>query len=426
MESEEEYARRLLGPLAGELTEPSTVDLDRAILVGGRRWLRQRVATGTALAVATAVAVAVVPMMVNRGSHGVLPEPGTSNSATPTVAQSATPAERPPTPAVLPTDCRVRRLPTPPGTVVSTVSGGDSTGRYVVGRAHLKAAGGKVASLIWDNEHLTMVPTPDSEVILQSVNSHGTAVGNSFFKGRFTPWIYENGVLRELPSVGMEAAASSINDNGVIVGVAYGPKGRQLGRGIPVVWRSSTTPLVALPLPAGAESGSAADVDTDGTIVGSFTSADHRRIAYIWPPGGDGYPLAKPLVDGLMPTDSGVESIRDGWVIGNVEKVGGDGSNSRWAARWDLRTGRSVAFRELPEGANAGNRVGMFVATDAKGRAVLSNGATTVTLPDVSPLTALKNGLANVPRGVSDDGRIIVGQAIDATGNVQAVIWRCD
>ncbi|MEU7909299.1 hypothetical protein [Actinoplanes sp. NPDC049118] len=130
-----------------------------------------------------------------------------------------------------------------------------------------------------------------------------------------------------------------------------------------------------------------------------------------------------------------VFGIRNGWATGLATNgVGGKGEDPRKAkarglagarvaaVRWNVRTGEVRVFAELTTAAGAVNAQGWQVGVDRQGRAVLVAGRTVV-LPDLAGHEP--GGLANSASTLSDDGRTVGGQSDDATGTIQAVVWRC-
>ncbi|MEQ4301546.1 hypothetical protein ABNF97_09160 [Plantactinospora sp. B6F1] len=158
-----------------------------------------------------------------------------------------------------------------------------------------------------------------------------------------------------------------------------------------------------------------------------------------------------PSLDGAPAAAARVFAIRNGWATGvasnGLGRSAGDpavtssagvrqdraarlrgGSGERGegsrvgSVRWNVRTGETRVFGELEHGASTVNAHGWQVGTDPQGRAVLVTGAAPVVLPD---LAGHDPGDPSIPTTLSDDGRTVAGQSNDATGTVQAVVWRC-
>ena len=135
-----------------------------------------------------------------------------------------------------------------------------------------------------------------------------------------------------------------------------------------------------------------------------------------------------PGIDGKPAMTATVFSIRNGWATGVATNgLGRKGSPTKdartEAVRWNVRTGEVRVFGGLQMGAGTTNAQGWQVGTDNQGRAVLVAGAATVVLPDLT--SHQPGGLSNIATTLSDDGRTVGGQSDDATGTIQAVVWRC-
>ncbi|WP_238008316.1 sigma factor [Dactylosporangium sp. AC04546] len=211
-------------------------------------------------------------------------------------------------------------------------------------------------------------------------------------------WLYRDGTLTQLK--GRDAQAQGINASGTIVG-------SRAGR--PVRWPTAESEPVALPLPDGAQGGGAEAIDDDGAVVG-YVNVDANRQAYTWSADGKG----RPLPEFGEPDDSAAFTVRNGWATGLSGDTG---------VRWNLRTGLVepvTGMRIRPSTANAN---GWMVGTDPQGRGVLTGNGTSVRLPD---LFVHRSGeFSNLPTTLSDDGRVIAGQADDADGVIHAAAWRC-
>ncbi|MFC6022027.1 hypothetical protein ACFP2T_38420 [Plantactinospora solaniradicis] len=429
----------LLRSLDDEPPAPSTVDIQRAIAAGRRRRTRR----GAAYAgVATVTALAVAGVSV---AAGVLDDAPSQTAATGTPRTTATAPPKaeytiPGTPgwsapaATPPTSCSLDRLPAPDNAPMALVSGADFAGRYVVGRSYPK--GGGYQAVIWHDGKGRKVMLPgDLEESLQDVNSTGTAVGWSYVGGGEAdtgpvPYVYHDGKVSKLPGV-RRGSAYAINDAGAIVGDDSGEAA--------LVWPSATAPPFRLPVPAGASEATARDIDEDGTTVGTV----NNERPYVWFPDGTHRELPMPSLDGEQAETARVFSIRNGWAtgvagngLGRAGKnprsgsssgpagSGGQGKDAQLGAvRWNVRTGEVRVFGELGIGAGSPNAQGWQVGTDKQGRAVLVADGAPVVLPGLAGHRP--GGLSDIPTTLSDDGRTIAGQSDDATGIIQAVVWRC-
>jgi hypothetical protein len=435
----------LLKSLDDQPRTPSTVDVRRAIATGRRRVAR-RGAGYAGAAAATAVAVAGASIAGGLIGHG--PSRGPSHAAATgapkTGSATAAPAKRTYTipgtagwtapAATAPTSCALSKLTAPANAPMALVAGADPAGRYIVGRSYPK--GGGYQAVLWHDGAGRNVMLPgDLEEQLTGVNSAGTAVGWSYTGTTeadtgAVPYVYRDGHVSKLPGV-RRGSAYAINDAGAIAGVDD-------DRHAAVVWPSATAKPILLPVPAGTKEATTRDIDEDGTTVGNI---DHA-LPYVWFPDGTHRELPLPDIDGKPAGTAQVFSVRNGWATGVATKDAGStgakdpaaGTAAGKAAgkargtgavpvRWNLRTGEVSVTGVLRFPASAVNAQGWQIGTDKQGRAVLVTGTGTVVLPDVATHTA--DGLSTIPSTVSDDGRTIAGQSDDATGTIQAVVWRC-
>ncbi|WP_433717886.1 hypothetical protein ACQP2Y_27340 [Actinoplanes sp. CA-051413] len=416
----------LLRSLDDQPRTASTVDIGRAIADGRRRHRTRRAAGYTGAAAVTALAVA-----------GASVAAGSVTEPRPKVAAPTSASVKPPlytipgTPgwtapaATPPSSCTLDRLPAPDNAPMALVSGADPGGRYIVGRSYPKAGG--YQAVIWHDGQARKVMLPgDLEESLRDVNSAGTAVGWSYAGSGPVPYVYRDGKVAKLPGV-RRGSALAINEAGAIVG------DNDTGNAA-LLWRSATAKPIRLPVPAGTSRAQATDIDEDGTAVGTL---DDER-PYVWFPDGTHRELPMPAVGGKPAVTARAFSIRNGWATGvATDGTGRDGSNPSpgaegsdkkaparvTAVRWNVRTGEVRLIDGLEIGANTANAHGWQVGTDKQGRAVLVADGRTVVLPDLA--THEPGGLANIATTLSDDGRTIGGQSDDASGTIQAVVWRC-
>ncbi|MDQ7904098.1 hypothetical protein RB614_06120 [Phytohabitans sp. ZYX-F-186] len=396
----------LLRSLDDEPRTPSTVDVRRAVADGRRRRARRAVgytgaAAVTVLAVAGASVVAAGLVRDTAPRAGAIAGPPTAT----------TPAAAPPA------SCALERLPAPDGAPMALVTGADPTGRYLVGRSYPRP--GQYQAVVWHGGTATKVLLPgDLEESLTDVNSAGTAVGWSYTGGEGdagpVPYVYRDGTVSKLPGVA-RGSAYAVNDAGAIAGADES--------GHALLWRSATAPPTRLPVPAGTSEARASDIDEDGTVVGTL---DYER-AYVWLPDGTHRQLPMPAIDGEPAATATVDSVRDGWATGMATNgIGRKGDGAKGvktaAVRWNVRTGEVRVLDGL-EHVDATNAHGWQVGADGQGRAVLVAGDRTVVLPDLADRAP--DGLSTIASTLSDDGRTIGGQSDDASGTIQAVVWRC-
>jgi hypothetical protein len=379
-----------------------------------RRRRRNRVGAVAAGAAAVVLAVTGVALVGPRALDGGRPELGgtrTADQPTPTPASSKPDA---------PLACAVDRLPIPGGQPKSLVTGGDRTGRYLLGRAYGSTQYvERHPILIWDDGRPTAIDMPGADEMLNDINSAGVAVGSSFeTDDTQRSYVYRDGALRRLTGNG-SVEARAIGEQGVIVGSRSSAAGQAQH---PVVWRGPTGPMADLPAPAGWE-GTAADVDADGTIVGTLTNGKSINFrGYAWAPDGTGRQLPLPEIDGATALSFAPITIDHGVVFGRATKDIGNGGFEVVPVLFDLRTERfTVLTRQI--GFRTGNARGWVAGSSRDGYVVASPGGR-------ASLPGLPGGVDTQPSrtdvvSISTDGRVLGGQAVDGSGEIQAVRWTC-
>jgi hypothetical protein len=405
MRIDDDTAGLILRQLDDDPGTPTTVDVARAVADGRRRHRARRVGGYAAAAGATALLLVGVSAAAGRWL-GPAPSPAGS-------AQQA-PSKNP----AAPTKCVLGLLPVPDGRKMALVTGGDPTGRFLLGRTYPATSppDGSMGLnvVIWDRLRPSLVALPGDDQSLSDINSHGVAVGSGWGPSGTTSYFYRAGHVSKLPG-GDGADVRAIND----ASAAVGSRGEK-----PVLWRSVDQAPVVLPLPSGAATGAAFDIDEDGTVIGVVGTDTKAQRPYVWLPNGDGHDL--PLPSGIpAPTDKsgaarrGVPTasafnIRFGWVSGRVNGT---------AVRWNLRTGETRTFPKLGLRADDINRYGWQIGIDANGIARLLADPGTVVLPELAPHQP--TGLSNIPTTLSDDGKVIGGQSDDKDDVIHAVVWTC-
>lgn len=408
MRIDDETAGLILRQLDDDPATPSTVDVARAISTGRRRHRTRRLGGYAAVAGGTALVLVGAAAVAGRWPS-TAPSPAGSAGPAPTTVQAPPPA---------PTKCVLGTLPLPDGRKMALVTGGDPTGRYLLGRTYpaTSPADGSMGlhTVIWDRLTPRLVALPGDDQSLTDVNSSGVAVGSGWWSSGTTSYFYRAGKVAKLPG-GDGAEVRAINDAGTVIGTR-GDK--------PVMWRSVDQAPAALPLPAGTATGAAIDIDEDGTVIGAVGNDFKTQRPYVWLPDGSGHDIALPSG---VPAPSGksgangrgaptamVYNIRFGWVTGRVNDT---------AVRWNLRTGETRLLPNLGGRADNINRYGWQIGIDARGRAQFIADAGSVALPELAPHQP--GSLSNIPTTLSDDGKIIGGQSDDTDDVIHAVRWTC-
>lgn len=272
-------------------------------------------------------------------------------------------------------------LPVPTGATASSVTGGDPTGRYLVGTADLPDT---TAGLVWRNGRFTRIDAssvPHAQMFYDDVNRDGVVVGermtdfSSFHRDAF---LYRDGrfTLLPAPNPGDETEAVAINSRGDVLGNSFSDGAWRI-----VVWPADSPGTVrVLTMPDGRPATALArDIDEDGTVVGTLAPFP-PGTAYVWP--ADGTPHALPI-----PADSaggGAVAIRLGMVAGSV-LVPDPSDPSVQRSRptvWNLNTGGVTLHHEAPGGVLSINRDGTIgtagAVVHADGRVVQVGGVVEV------------------------------------------------
>ncbi|MEU3452914.1 hypothetical protein ABZ671_04835 [Micromonospora sp. NPDC006766] len=402
-----EHFAGLLRQLDDNPDRPSRVDLATAMREARRRRRNRRTITASVAGVA-AVAVAAVPLAVRADR---LAEQGPPTAAGTSASASLSPTSSGPT------TCTAELLPIPRGARMSEVTGGDPTGRYLLGRSYQKHENRSIpyTMIIWDGDQAREVRLPGTDQLLADINPSGVAVGVAYAGDRPQPYVVRSGKATRLPGVAA-GAAKAISDDGRIVGA------RQDGdRQLPVLWPDPDKPAVDLPLPGPKWQGIAIGVDTDGTVVGRIQEGFQGAMrAVVWRSGGQPELLPLPSVTGGTAIEFHPQSFQGGWITGTAWRPEGDGSVH--AVRYQLARGE---YAPVPADlmTSAGNGQGWMVGLVAPRDAGLITDEGLVRLPDLG-----RFGPGAV--SVSDDGQVIggtLGSDFDRSGidDLSAVRWRC-
>lgn len=389
---------------------------ERALELGRRRRNTRRLAGVGGIAAVVALSIlGAVSLPTATDPIPLTPSPSTAISPSPP-------------PAVTVAACVPRQLPVPKGyPAKSVVTGGDPTGRYLVGRAYPGDARDRL--LIWDDGRVKAFDQLGDDTDLHDVSSTGIAVGYGYdTAGKALAVIYREGRLSRLK--GVDATAIAVNASGVVAGTFQGR---------PAVWRSPDAGPVRLPVPEGMDMMWVTGVDADGTVsgrLGVYPPAPARHgsaptplaweRAVIWGPDGTMRELPVPAsIDGRPVAQSAALDIHDGWVGGWLITGTTDDDRRQYVARWNLATGEVTWFpsarRAYPVSASG---IGIDARSEGRSTMVLPQG--TVPLPDVKGAVVDSAEQPDI-RSVSADGRIIAGyQSVSGgEGLIVAVAWHC-
>ncbi len=274
--------------------------------------------------------------------------------ASPSPSISPSPAPRPaPQPPAFPSGCTPNRLPVPADLAQSQskVSDGDSTGRYLIGRAVVNNR--EFTSLIWDQGNLTAAlktPPGARAAELVAINSNGIALGSTQYVSgnrivNADAWYYRDGQQHLLK--GSRIGAWGLNNSNTIVGEMDSK---------PVLWRHPDASPEHLPMLAGFPSGTAFAINDSGVVLGLL-----KKQLAPFPAATVGGHLVAWHPDGTV-TDLGVAkaafpvSLREDWLTFGVEHEG--------LKRWNIRTGAKF---DATGAQTAMNGFGWYVRRQADG-----------------------------------------------------------
>jgi hypothetical protein len=401
---DDQDAVTLLSPLAGEPSGPSRIDVARALAEGRRRRRTRWWASGIAVVAVTATTAAGGTLAFSALGRPTPAPPRPTTAPSPSVAVAAPPAG--------PKDCKVTRLPTG-GIEKSLVTGGDSSGRWQVGRLYPPGRKEIRPLVVWrDGEIADQVEAGGSDDSFTDINTRGQAVGFGF-RPDVQPYAYRDGRIR--PLAGGTGTATAINDAGVVVGT-QGP----LYEGRPVRWPSTTARPEQLPLPSGAEFGAAEDIDEAGNVVGTVTSGSQDGTGYLWLADGSVRRMPMPEVDGRKADMFWPAAIRNGWVVGR-SVVDTENSRSFVSYRYRIATNR---YEELAAASGMPARVAAngWVLGESERPVVTTGAGRTTKLPKYQKLTGAQDYIVE---SFSDDGLVAAGYSVGPEAENQPLLWRC-
>jgi len=223
-------------------------------------------------------------------------------------AVAAAPAAAATVTTAAPGGCEISKLPVPEGTSRSDVTGGDPTGRYLIGDATVRVDGvSTLAALLWIDGRLSDFRAPYPGARLADVNASGAITGTTYNQtdGQFA-WRYDRGQFSKLPGLepGHSTSAVAINRQGDVLGSSLDAA----QRAVPVIW-PARQPGTVRPVRAAGQPATITpwDLDDDGTVL-----ATTNMETYIVPPRGRAWKLTGPAGS----TAVGATAIRNGWVAG--------------------------------------------------------------------------------------------------------------
>ncbi|WP_157779176.1 hypothetical protein [Micromonospora sp. WMMA2032] len=399
---DEDRITLLLREAGDEPPRGPRVDLGDALREGRRRRRRHRGAVAGGVAVAIALAAGATPLFLR-------PAPPPAPSAVPP-----------------PTACTVAPLPLPEGTDGGAVSGGDRTGRWLIGSAARRGSDQQTA-VLWHGDRVTELPGALRHGVAAAVNSAGTVVGAADDRA----YVVRDGRVDRLPG-GDGLRPTAVDDAGRVVGERLQPVGRRV-RPVPVLWASATSEPVDLALPGPGWEGTAIGIAGDGTIIGTVSEegleltdgyGPNLNRGYRWRPDGTGEFLPMPTTAGNGARGFLPRSVGGNWLLGSTPR---EQPRALYAPTLlDLRTGDFVAPHTsaefVPVAVNSrGWTVGSYGQPVAHPTGALLTGSRLLHLPAPEPGVGLRH---TVPWVVSDDGRIIAGEQLGDTDADPSAVGR--
>lgn len=427
MNTDDTAGRDLLGPLRHEPVPPSKVEVLQLVTAGRRRVRARRWAGVTGAGALTAVALAATFTLVQPQAPALTATPG-PNAMQPGDAPTP-PAARPQAPA-FPASCTASLLAVPPDAVDSYVSGGDSTGRYLVGGAG--SADFDFRPVLWDNGTPIAIPAPGDNLVSVVVNSSGVVAGTSDKLGDGTVsvynWVYRNGQVTQLGEVltepGTFIAVVDINSSGDILADSRFDSGEAFGRRKAGIWRSyGAGGFHELATAEGPRRVSATALDDDGTVVGRQLIADgfSGERGLVWT--GDKL-IAMPAPAGYGPGGA-MRLLRKGWAVGDYQQPGKQ-EHELTTIRRDLITGQDTVITTLTmaRGVNShGWLAGHVQQSQHVQVPAIATDTAQLTLALPAGAVAQTDGVGAV--SISDDGRKVGGNVAKPGDHRAGAAWSC-
>ena len=365
--------------------EAKFYDVTEGALRGAKRRRRARLAVAPVAVVAVVMAAAVA----------VAPASGPAPLVSPSLSPTGSPV------VAFPKACVPQVLAMPPGFGHAIVTGGDPSGRHILG--WLSPGSSAAMPVMWVDGVPQVLTLPGKSPVLVDMNSAGVAVGvanvSSGPSKTNAAFVYHSGKVSMLR--GELTTVRAISDSGVIIG-AVGDR--------PALWRSADGEPQLLPVPDGMF-GTFSDIDDDNTAIGDWVTDRRPPTWYTWLPDGTAQ---------MLPGERMQFSIRRGWVAG---------SEGGKALRWNVATGVTEQLAGQLDGLYARiNAQGWALGTTRDGGVQLASPTQFVMLP---PPPDAPTGGRNV-KVLSDDGRIAAGWLSGYTPTqvgpeVKAtpVLWHC-
>ena len=424
MKTDDEQARALLGPMLSDIVPPSKVEVSELVVAGRRRVRARRWAGISGAGVLTAAALVTASVLVQPA------KPPNIAQQTGVAAASSAPAVSQPAPA-FPTSCTGRLLPVPAGSTSSYVSGGDPSGRYLVGGYGTDMFDHR--PVLWDNGNPILIPAPGDNLMAIVVNADGVVAGTSDKIENDTlelfNWIYRDGKVSLLEEVATEYGSFiqviGINSRGdILVDSRFGSKD-SVGSRRAGIWKAyGQGGLHELADPGNLGRLTASALDEDGTVVGRYLVSQgfSGERTLVWTADGQ---LTKPSPPAGFGEGGALRLVRGGFAVGNYQQPGKQPHETVTFLR-NLRTGEDIAIPALAL-AGAVNRHGWMGGLVREAGQVQTPAIATDTKLVKLPLPA---GAVPSSDGVgayylSDNARTVAGNVAVSADHLSAAAWSC-
>ncbi|HEX6685076.1 MAG TPA: SigE family RNA polymerase sigma factor [Candidatus Limnocylindrales bacterium] len=300
------------------------------------------------------------------------------------------------------------------------LSGGDPTGRYLVGTNVRYDVPQRAAMqpVLWTDGKASTISAPGPTPYSVEVNSGGVLAGASSRDGKtgFSVWTYRDGQFHTLHQTDDPNQARGV--------VAINARGDVLVTGIASLNKTPLRPSIILagqdpvlrdlPIPAGAQEVYVSDLDDNGTVVGAVNYPGGSINALVWAPD-----LTFRELPGLDGWDAQALRVRGEWVVGAALK--GRLNPEQRPLRWNLRTGEVQEFAALRY-ASSVTPQGWILGVKGDQPVVIMGGKQ-LELPRVDGRTWTKDFSFNY---ISDDGRVIAGSGnFTSSHEAVAIRWTC-
>jgi hypothetical protein len=324
-----------------------------------------------------------------------------------------------------------RLLPVPDKATTSYVSGGDPSGRYLVGGYGTDLFDHR--PVLWDNGNPTIIPAPGDNLISIVVNAIGVVAGTSDRlsdgKAEMFNWIYRDGKVTLLGEAanqpGTFIQVIDINSHGDILADSRFDSGEAFGRRRPGIWKAyGQGGFHELADPGNLGRLTASALDESSAVVGRYLVGQgfSGERTLVWMPDGQ---LTKPEPPSGYGPGGALRLVRGGFAVGSYQQPGKQ-PHEVVTFRRNLLTGENIAIPALAL-AGAVNVKGWVAGLVRESGQVqtpaIADGTNLLKLPLPAGAVPSSDGVGAYY--LSESGLIAAGNvAIDAD-HLGAAIWNC-